>query len=378
MKEIAPKPEVEMPLAVTPQANGVTQVSAQPQVSIIINNYNYGRFLSQAIDSALNQAYSNTEVVVVDDGSTDNSREIIASYGDKIIPVLKENGGHGSTFNAGLAASCGEIIIFLDADDYLFPDTIERVVAAWKPGVVKVQYRLDVVDTSGNRRGIFPPPERTLDAGDVVPILLEKGRYGTPVTSGNAFSRDVLEKIGLIPEAEFRHCGESYLVNLAPFYGQLVSIEQPLGAYRMHGSNDWGITQEADLQKFGKYVKSDVQRYALLARKAPDFGYTFPEDCADRDYLHLRNRIISLRLNPQDHPVASDSSFVLTYKALRATWLYSELNVKRRVIWSIRLMLMGLLPQAMSKQFIKWILISRSRPKSIVWLLKGIKSIVRF
>jgi glycosyltransferase involved in cell wall biosynthesis len=64
-----------------------------PFVSILINNYNYGRFLQEAIDSALNQTYSPTEVIVVDDGSTDNSREIIASYGNKIIPVLKENGG---------------------------------------------------------------------------------------------------------------------------------------------------------------------------------------------------------------------------------------------------------------------------------------------
>ena len=377
MKEIAQKPESEISLTVTSQVDGVAERTL-PVVSIVINNYNYGRFISQAIDSALNQTYSNTEVVVVDDGSTDNSREIIASYGDRIIPILKDNGGHGSTFNAGLAASRGEIIIFLDSDDYLFPDTVERVVVAWKPGVVKVQYRLDIVDTSGNRIGIFPPAERKLDDGDVVPLLLAKGRYGTPVTSGNAFSRTVLEKIGPIPEAEFRHCGESYLVNLAPFYGPLVSIEQSMGAYRMHGNNDWGVTQEADLQKFGKYVRSDLQRYELLADKAPVFGYKFPEDCAERDYLHLRNRLISLRLNPETHPVPSDSSWVLTYKALRAIWLYSELDVKRRLIWSIRLILMGLLPQDVSQHMIKWILVSSSRPRSIVWLLKGIKKIVRF
>jgi glycosyltransferase involved in cell wall biosynthesis len=377
MKEIAQKPKSEISLTVTPQAGGVGDKTL-PVVSIVINNYNYGRFIAQAIDSALNQTYSNTEVVVVDDGSTDNSREIITSYGNRIIPILKANGGHGSTFNAGLAASQGEIIFFLDSDDYLFPDTVERVVAAWKPGVVKVQYRLDIVDTSGNRIGVFPPTERKLDDGDVVPLLLAKGRYGTPVTSGNAFSRDVLDKIGPIPEAEFRHCGESYLVNLAPFYGLLVSIEQSMGAYRMHGNNDWGVTQEADLQKFGKYVKSDLQRYELLANKAPAFGYVFPEDCADRDYLHLRNRIISLRLNPETHPVSSDYSPVLTYKALRAIWLYSELDVKRRLIWSIRLILMGLLPEAMSKQMIKWILVSSSRPRSVVLLLKGIKKVVRF
>jgi glycosyltransferase involved in cell wall biosynthesis len=67
-----------------------------PLVSILINNYNYGRFLTEAIDSALNQTYSNIEVIVVDDGSTDNSQEIIKSYQDKIIPILKPNGGQAS------------------------------------------------------------------------------------------------------------------------------------------------------------------------------------------------------------------------------------------------------------------------------------------
>src|SRR5713226_5859186 len=85
--------------------------------SIIVNNYNYGRFLKDAIDSALHQSYPGVEVIVVDDGSTDHSREIIASYGDRIIPVLKENGGQASAFNAGFSQSRGKVIFFLDSDD---------------------------------------------------------------------------------------------------------------------------------------------------------------------------------------------------------------------------------------------------------------------
>ena len=95
-----------------------------PLVSVIVNNYNYGHFLSEAIDSALAQTYTRTEVIVVDDGSTDDSSEIIAGYGDRIIPVLKENGGQASAFNAGFAKSRGDVICFLDADDYLFPQAI--------------------------------------------------------------------------------------------------------------------------------------------------------------------------------------------------------------------------------------------------------------
>src|SRR5258705_13856552 len=106
--------------------------------SVIVNNYNYARFLREAIDSALDQTYRNTEVIVVDDGSTDGSREIIASYGDRIVPVLKQNGGQNSALNAGLSLSRGNVILFLDSDDVLLPTAVEAALEAFaEPGVVK-------------------------------------------------------------------------------------------------------------------------------------------------------------------------------------------------------------------------------------------------
>ncbi|HMX28215.1 MAG TPA: glycosyltransferase family A protein, partial [Blastocatellia bacterium] len=97
--------------------------------SIIVSSYNYGRFLNEAIDSALGQTYANTEVIVVDDGSTDDSRQIIAAYDDRILPVLKDNGGQASAFNAGFAASRGQVVFFLDSDDVLLPTAVENAVA---------------------------------------------------------------------------------------------------------------------------------------------------------------------------------------------------------------------------------------------------------
>src|SRR5687768_5034795 len=92
-----------------------------PLVSVVINNYNYGRYLGPAIDSALQQSYPCVEVIVVDDGSTDHSRAVIAGYGHRIIPIYKANGGQASALNAGYEESQGEIVIFLDADDLLGP-----------------------------------------------------------------------------------------------------------------------------------------------------------------------------------------------------------------------------------------------------------------
>jgi glycosyltransferase involved in cell wall biosynthesis len=117
-------------------------------VSIIINNFNYGRFLPAAINSALWQSHPLTEVIVVDDGSIDNSHEIIASYQDRVIPVLTDNGGQAAAFNAGFAKSTGDIVIFLDADDELRPHTAALVVEQFMqdPTLAKVQYRLAVID----------------------------------------------------------------------------------------------------------------------------------------------------------------------------------------------------------------------------------------
>ena len=98
-------------------------------VDIVVDNYNYGRFLEAAIDSALAQRHPRTRVIVVDDGSTDHSPAVVARYGDRITAVLKQNGGQASAFNEGWARCRGDAVIFLDADDLLLPDA----AGTWPP-----------------------------------------------------------------------------------------------------------------------------------------------------------------------------------------------------------------------------------------------------
>jgi len=97
-------------------------------VSIIIGNYNYQDYVSAAIESALSQTYTSCEIIVVDDGSTDSSRDAIRSFGDKVKTIFKQNGGQASAFNAGYAASTGDIVCFLDSDDLFLPTKVTRVV----------------------------------------------------------------------------------------------------------------------------------------------------------------------------------------------------------------------------------------------------------
>src|SRR5580704_12732409 len=101
------------------------------KASILVNNYNYGRFVAAAIDSALHQDWPNKEIIVVDDGSTDDSRAIISAYGDKIRVVFKENGGQTSAANLAFKHCTGDVIFFLDSDDVLSPNAVTTVIEAW-------------------------------------------------------------------------------------------------------------------------------------------------------------------------------------------------------------------------------------------------------
>lgn len=210
----------------------------KPLVSIIITNYNYGRFLAEAIDSALNQIYQPIEVIVVDDGSTDNSRQIIANYGDKIIPVLKENGGQGSAFNAGFAKSKGEIICFLDADDVLLPSAIALAASLLRRNTSQVHWHLCAIDASGKPLG-KSIPDQPLPEGNLRDVHLQASIEDIVFspTSGNAWSRSYLEKIFPLPDIHYCLNADSYLAFLSPFFGNIKRIPEYQSLYRIHGQN---------------------------------------------------------------------------------------------------------------------------------------------
>lgn len=231
------------------------------KASVIITSYNYGRFLPETIESALAQTYPQTEVVVVDDGSRDNSREVISSFGDRIIAVLKENGGQGSAFNAGVAASRGDVVCFLDSDDLLLPEAVARAVPMFHDRrVAKVNWPLWIIDAESRRTGAVLPKIENLPDGDFKQAVIRDGPFYdwniTPPTSGNAWSRHFLEQIFPMPEAPYRVCADEYLLTLAPIYGEIRKITEPLSCYRSHGHNH-GWQHPFDDAK----IEDDLQRF---------------------------------------------------------------------------------------------------------------------
>jgi glycosyltransferase involved in cell wall biosynthesis len=219
-------------------------MTANPLVSIAINNYNYGRFLKQAIDSALNQTYSHIEVVVVDDGSTDNSREIIASYGDKVVPILKANGGQASAFNAGFSASRGEIICFLDADDMFLPEKVASVVEVLGNSSERDWCFHPLTLVNAESESIESETENSLSNSLQEYDLrarIQRGKadkhFPYTSTSGLAMRRSLLSQIFPMPEAKGISLNDGYLTFASLGLSPGVVLNKQLGLYRMHSSN---------------------------------------------------------------------------------------------------------------------------------------------
>jgi glycosyltransferase involved in cell wall biosynthesis len=230
--------------------------------SIVISNHDYGAFLRDAVDSALGQQEADVDVVVVDDGSTDDSLAVLASYGQAIELVAKANGGQGSAINAGFRVARGDVVIFLDSDDVLEPTAARVAVAALAGGAVKAHWPLRVMDVNGRLTGSLCP-DVPLPSGDLRPAVVADGPgvlHFSP-TSGNAFCRPFLESVLPLREGAFRHSPDKYLSWMATASGEIVTITEPLSRYRRHGTNYSGRGSTDDL----------VPRYAARSEDAfPD------------------------------------------------------------------------------------------------------------
>lgn len=344
--------------------------------SIIIDNYNYDRFLTEAINSALSQTYFNIEVIVIDDGSTDNSRQIIAGYGDQIRAIFQPNGKQAAALNTGFSACKGDIIVFLDADDYLLPTAVEKIISEFQPGVGKVHFRLQVVDGENKSLGYFIPSIGVnLSSGEVWRLLLQSSDYVSSPMSGNAYRREALTPLFPIPD-EYKTTADDYLMISTPFYaGKLAGIDEPIGAYRIHDSNQWALTSVSG-SRFRRFIKHDLQNFSLLKHCAQAFGHDIPNDLERRSLGRIWTRLASLRLEPNEHPVASDKVSQLLLAGMAALWKYSDHNFQKRIIYSIWFVWVGFMPRPLAKLGISWLYAPHLRPKLIDLALTRLRTLV--
>jgi len=321
-------------------------------VSIIITNHNYARFVGAAIDSALAQDGDgiDVEVVVVDDGSTDDSLAVIEAFGDRVTTIATPNGGQGAAFNRGFAASRGSIVIFLDADDVLWKGTARRVIDRMNHdrAVVRVQYPLDVIDRAGNPTGeMVPEAPKALFSGDARPRLLTcPDDIAWQPTSGNAFRRDALSAVLPMPEVPFRLCADYYLSAIVPLHGMVDALPDPGGGYRVHGGNAHFSHAESGDRLRANIVRT-CETHRCLIGEARRLGLDhLPSDpAAVRSVTFAANRMISLRVDPQHHPIEGDTRWSLIRLGRASAIARVDVSRPRRLAFSAWFAAMSVAPR---------------------------------
>ena len=277
------------------------------RVSIVIDNYNYERFIAAAIESSLEQTYADTEIIIVDDGSTDGSRAIIDSYGNRFArKIFKENGGQGSAFNAGFAASTGDVLIYLDADDLLLPDAAATIADHADDSFAKLTWQMQIVGSDGKPTGNLEPAEPP-EAGDMVGRLARRGPYCFRIapTSGNAWSRRYLERVMPLPEKSYRRGPDDYLLMLSPLYGATVRINRPISCYRRHADNF--LASQSEFEKMATLKRRHVISSDILAEALTEHGVQFDRSMWHHPHWDILERLRQLVV---DH-VPADATILL-------------------------------------------------------------------
>ena len=346
--------------------------SHHPLVSIVVINFNYAKYLTTAIGAALNQTYDRCEVVVVDDGSTDNSRAVIAGFGDRVRPVFQANSGQTSANNTGFAAAAGDIVIFLDSDDALHPRAAEEVVAAWRPGVSKVQFCLALVAADGRpNRFVFPFYGPDLSPARIKEQVLRTGLYVWPPTSGNAYSRWFLERVMPLSTDLFPQATDGALNTVAPLYGDVVSINKVLGYYRVHDSNMQNVPIAERIRVGIRYTRREAE---YIRAHAMRLGIELPPDLL-HEMIHLEGRIASLKLDPARHPVPGDTLRGLLGPALRKLARQEERTTRRafRLLWLLAVVVS---PRKLCERLIAFRFVPGMRSSAVIRIMEML-SVVR-
>jgi glycosyltransferase involved in cell wall biosynthesis len=229
----------------------------RPALTVLIDTYNHERFIEEAIVSVLEQDFpaSEREILVVDDGSTDRTLEIVRKFEPRVRLIQKVNGGQASAFNAGIPEAKGAIVAFLDGDDSWVKQKLSIVSATFdqNPNIGAVGHGFYVVDAASKVQStVLPEKMFTLDVKSESGARLFSQLRCFMGTSRIAYRKSVLEKILPIPESAVIEADE-FLFTMALCAADVVILAQPLCNYRLHEGNLYMIQQDDDRRLRRKY-----------------------------------------------------------------------------------------------------------------------------
>src|SRR5208282_1651935 len=256
-----------------------------PFVSVVIDTYNHERYIEEAISSVLAQDFpaAAREILVVDDGSTDRTPELLGKFASQIRLLRKPNGGQASAFNHAIPQCRGEIVAFLDGDDWWAPNKLSAVVAAFAahPAVGLVGHSITEILAGGARRSelVRDSPHFRIDSMAGARLFrLRKSFLGA---SRMAFRSELLRRIGPVPEALAIEADE-FLFTLGALFSEVLLLREPLTFYRLQGQN---------LYQLGDGNLSSLRRkHAVLLALADALRLRLVEERVADD---IRNLIVS-------------------------------------------------------------------------------------
>jgi glycosyltransferase involved in cell wall biosynthesis len=285
-------------------------LSDGPLISVLIPNYDYGRFVGLALESVRNQSYGNFEALVCDDGSTDNSRQVIQEFASKdsrIKLLPQENRGFASAVNTAYENSQGEVICLLDADDMFKPCKLQRLLETFRSNPRSGLCVHPLLPVSATGQPLGPPSRPDMDRGWIGPQALKRGGWSIlPSTSSLSFRRQITAEIFPIP-LKIRRFVDYYLSRTAQFFSEISIVPEPLTEYRIHGKSMSGISAAAARSALNSTDPHVLQQYV------EDFEEVLPiqKEFLDRFY----GPAIAEALRLEDHPRYWDD--LLALRALR-------------------------------------------------------------
>jgi glycosyltransferase involved in cell wall biosynthesis len=330
-----------------------------PKLAVVISCYNYEAFVERAIQSVLSQARDDCEVVVVDDGSTDDSWDVISRSGVTAFTI--NNSGQRAACLFGLDRTRAPFVLFLDADDELKPGALGAVIDRLDPGIAKLQFPLTRIDANGNTiSGAVSPLETFRSRDALAHQVLRSGVYKTPPTSGNVFRRDLCE---FLREANYDRAVDGVILFAAPFLGDVVSISEELGCYRIHGRNDSGLGRMPDVGSLERDINRFLARMehlrAIIRRLEPDQELVDP-----REAFYFRERTFCLEITSGQRPRLT------ALPGLLSKLLGEALPVKNKVAMAAFFVLASVLPNDVGKALLAYRL--KIGPRSALGFAKEI------
>ena len=276
-------------------------MNQQGLVSVIITTYNYGKFLKLSLQSVFAQTFpeSNREVIVIDDGSTDNTRQIVSDWKDKIHYLYQENSGQAAAINRAVEIAKGEILAFLDPDDEWYPEKLTRVVAEFEnPEVGMVQHPMNIVENGRKLRAVLG---KELSSGRMGEKVLTSQFRRMP-TSALTIRKSVLQKIEPLPVV-FRTAADLPLAIFSALMTTIRVINIPMGFYRIHESNSYADNTSVEslneqlrmLEEIFRRTKSFTETHGIILETGSEryLQAEYPTSCRI-DLAWRQNRILDL------------------------------------------------------------------------------------